>query len=274
MNAVRLLKFIGLLAFSANAMGADSLSYSGRLVNANGSPVTGPVGLQFNLSYTDDPTVVICSKTLTGVALTNGVFHTKLDFTLADCGGTLTLVKVLSAIPAGESIAVQVTDTTNNKAYAFQAIHSIPSSITANVAKTLEQMGATSGQVLKWDGTKWAPAAAGGGGAGTVTEVRSGSGMSPVTINSTNPSGTVGIAPKGVVGTLIGDSAITDIKVSSVAAIARSKLANGNPSTVVINDGAGVMSDIAVVPLTLGGTGSNTALGARSNLGLGTAAVA
>ncbi|HXH29769.1 MAG TPA: hypothetical protein VNJ01_03045, partial [Bacteriovoracaceae bacterium] len=271
----KLFLFILCFKFIPLAQAADSLSYSGRLVTVTGTPVTGPVNLKFDLGYTTGTTTAptsICSHTISGVSLANGVFHSKLEFAVTECGGD-TMQEILGNIPLGESLAIRVTDLSNTKTYSYQAIHSVPSSLVSNVAKNLSQLGATTGQILKWDGTKWAPAAD-GGGAGAVTEVRSGTGLSPVTINATNPSGTISIANKGVDGTLIADSAITNIKVSNVAAIARSKLENGTPSTVVINDGAGVMSDIAVVPLTLGGTGSNTALGARSNLGLGTAAVA
>ncbi|HXH32138.1 MAG TPA: tail fiber domain-containing protein [Bacteriovoracaceae bacterium] len=254
----------------SSTLASDSLSYSGRLVNSNGSPVAGPVNLTFELSYSGTPSSPLCTLSMTNVPLTNGVFHAKLAYSNTQCGGT-SLSSVLTNTPTNESIAIRVIDNTNTKTYGHQSVHAMPYAI---VAQNLSKMGATTGQVLKWNGTKWAPAADGGGGAGTVTEVRSGSGMSPVTINSSNPSGTIGIAAKGVVGTLIGDSAITDIKVSAVAAIARSKLANGTPSSVVINNGAGVMIDTAVLPLTMGGTGANTNAGARTNLGLGTAAVA
>lgn len=130
--------FLNLVIFafflSASAYGLDSLSYSGRLVNADGSPVTGTPDIQFNLSYTNAPSTIICTKTVTSVPLTKGVFHTKLDYIAADCGGQ-TLSQVLSLVPVGETIALQVTDITNSKAYTYQAIHSIPSSIMSNIVK-------------------------------------------------------------------------------------------------------------------------------------------
>src|SRR5665647_2307535 len=86
-----------------HAWALDSISYSGRLVNANGSPVTGPVNLKFDLSYSNAPAVVICTKTLDTppVPLSNGVFHVKLDFVAADCGGN-SLLEVMAATPVGE----------------------------------------------------------------------------------------------------------------------------------------------------------------------------
>src|SRR5680860_1441254 len=100
------------LIASSNAWSLESLSYSGRLVNANGSPVTGPVNLKFDLSYTDDVTTPICTKTINGVALSNGVFHVKLDYLAANCGGD-SITQVLSAVPVSESAAIRVTDLTN-----------------------------------------------------------------------------------------------------------------------------------------------------------------
>ncbi len=56
----------------------------------------------------------------------------------------------------------------------------------------------------------------------------------------------------------IANSAITDAKVSASAAIARSKLAAGTANHVLINDGSGVMSSTASLPVSLGGTGATS----------------
>jgi len=53
----------------------------------------------------------------------------------------------------------------------------------------------------------------------------------------------------------IANNAITNAKVSSSAAIARSKLASGTASQVLINDGSGVMTSEAQLAATRGGTG-------------------
>ncbi len=260
-----------LLFLPLTSVAADSLSYSGRLVNANGSPVAGPVNLQFDLSYTDAPAVVVCTKDITGVALTNGVFHVKLEFLAADCGGD-TLAKVLTDTPAGETVAIKVTDETNGKAYSAQALHAMPYALVSESAKTLVQMGATANQVLKWNGTAWAPAnESGGGGGGSVTNIATGTGLTGGPITAT---GTISIANLGVDTAQLAASAVTDAKVSATAAIARSKLASGTADHVVINDSSGVLSSAAQLPVALGGTGAGSAAGARTALGLGTAAVA
>ncbi|MGZ3789839.1 MAG: hypothetical protein ACXVLQ_15020, partial [Bacteriovorax sp.] len=153
-------------SFISNSNASDSLSYSGRLVQTNGAPVAGPVDLLVELSYTNAPTAILCSQHFTGVALSNGVFHLKLDLA---CTPGPTLADVLTAIPPNESAAIRVTDVTHSKVYSFQAMHSMPFANIAGTSKQLVQMGATTGQVLQWNGTAWAPASA--GGSGTVTGV-------------------------------------------------------------------------------------------------------
>src|SRR5690606_16790466 len=65
-----------------------------------------------------------------------------------------------------------------------------------------------------------------------------------------------------------------DSNISPAASIDRSKIRISNPNHVLHNDATGAMSSSATLPLVMGGTGANSASAARSNLGLGTAAVA
>lgn len=60
---------------------------------------------------------------------------------------------------------------------------------------------------------------------------------------------------------------VSNAQVATAAAIARTKLASGTASHVVINDGSGVMSSEANLAVTRGGTGAGTAAGAKTNLG-------
>lgn len=177
---------------------SNSLSYSGRLVNSNGSPVNGPVNLKFELAYTT-PTGVgttLCQQDIPSVALSNGVFHVRLD---PDCSPS-TLTNVLAMAPANESVVIRVTDTTAGKAYSFQALHSIPFANFSQMTKQITQMGATSGQVLAWDGSQWAPRDEAGTGNGTVTSVGTGAGLTggPITVN-----GTISIATAGITNLML-----------------------------------------------------------------------
>ncbi len=139
----------------SQAFSADSLSYSGRLVNANGAPVTGPVNLKFDLAYTNDLSIIRCSQRSSGVDLVNGVFHIKLTF---NCPSS-SLGEVLAAVPLNNSIAIRVTDETPStpKVYSYQALHSVPFSVMSDVSKQLVQMNATNGQVLTWLNGLWVP---------------------------------------------------------------------------------------------------------------------
>jgi hypothetical protein len=227
-----------LFVFEQELFASDSLSYSGRLVNADGSPVTGLVNLKAELAYTNDPTIILCSQSFTGVTLTNGVFHLKLDL---NCSPN-TFQEVLEGIPANESIAIRITDETNTKVYSYQALHFMPLATMANTSKKLVQMGATEGQVLTWSSGEWKP-------------------LAPAEV----ADGSIGTAE-------LADGSVTDPKVAS--GISRSKLAIGNPGYVLVNDGSGYVYETPQLGVLQGGTGANNATDARTNLGvvIGTAA--
>ena len=178
--------------FSHNIGATDSLSYSGRLVNSDGSPVVGPVKLKFDLAYTDDLNNILCTHQIPSSDLVNGVFHAKLSFTCPDT----TLVKVLESIPLNNSIAIRVTNESpaTPKVYSFQALNSVPYSIMANFAKQLSLAGTASGQVLTWNGSAWT-AADPVGTPGGVTTISAEQGLSGVKVDDTV---TIGILDGGV----------------------------------------------------------------------------
>lgn len=67
-------------------------------------------------------------------------------------------------------------------------------------------------------------------------------------------------------GTLLVSGSVVDVDVSPTAAIARSKIANGTPSHIVVNDGAGVLSSTPLLDIPRGGTGATSANAALNNL--------
>lgn len=258
-----------LILSSTSVFASNFLNYSGRLVNPNGSPVTGPVDLTLDLAYTNDTNTILCTKSIAAVPLVNGIFHLKLDFT---CGSD-PLNEVLLNAPVGETIAIRVTDTTPtpDKVYAFQAVYSVPYTKVAETTKKIGIKGTSVGQVLKWDGTEWVPGAAAASSGGTVTDITAGTGLSGGTITT---SGTIAIANGGVTTTEIANGTIADVDISATAAITRAKLAGGTPNYVIVNNGAGQISEVQTLSLSQGGTGAVDALNARINLGLGSAALA
>lgn len=225
------LVLFSLLIFSGKLFASDSLSYSGRLVNADGSPVTGSVNLKVELAYTDDTATPLCSQSFTGVGLTNGVFHLKLNLSCSPSFET-----ILKNIPVNESIAIRVTDESHGKTYSYQALHSMPLSLMSETSKKLIQMGASDGQVLTWDAGEWKP-------------------MTP----AATASGSIGTSE-------LADGSVTDPKVAT--GISRGKLATGAANYVLVNDGSGFVSEAAQIGVLQGGTGASTASGARANLGV------
>jgi microcystin-dependent protein len=172
--------------FGKNLFALESLSYSGRLVQTNGAPVAGPVNIKAELVYTNNLSTVLCSDDISGVTLSKGVFHIKLDFT---CSGGKSLTEVLSQAPVGESVAIQITDVTNSKSYSYQALHALPY---ANVASQLVQMAASDGQVLQWSNAnkKWEPGTITVTG-GTVTNVTT---TSPLSVSNANSTPAISIS--------------------------------------------------------------------------------
>lgn len=196
-----------ILGLTSYPVKGEILSYSGRLVNASGVPITGSPNLKFDVVYSGSTGTIVCTRTQS-VPLSNGVFHANLNFSTAECGGQ-TFTEVMSAIPTGQTLAYQVTDLTNSKAYGFQPVSSVPSSV---IAGTVASHGATDGQVLKWNATtkKWVPANA-AAGTGTLVDLSAGAGITVAAVDADTYS--VAITNGGVGTTQLADSSVTSSKI-------------------------------------------------------------
>jgi hypothetical protein len=189
-----IITLISLLNFSVFA--TDTMNYSGRLVKVSGGPETGTVVLTFNL-YIDS--TLTCFEVQPTVPLVNGVFNVELAFS----GGCIspTSLREALALAAATNAELFMEVQYGAVTYAKQKITSAPFAIvaekalfvetatTATVALTLDQMGATMGQLLQWSGSAWVPVtdAPPDTGSGDLISVNSGNGVTggPITVNGT-----------------------------------------------------------------------------------------
>lgn len=90
------------------------------------------------------------------------------------------------------------------------------------------------------------------------------SGNANIAGSLTLPSLGLGVVRSSGAG-LLSSSLLLDSDISPSAAIERTKLAAGGPNTVVVNDSGGEMTDLPVLPVTMGGTGLDS-IGASGNI--------
>ena len=87
--------------------------------------------LRAELAYTNATGTILCFEDIPAVTLTKGVFHIKLAFDCSAAGVPLT--QVLAQTPAGESVAIRITDVRVlpeiTKVYSFQAVVSRDASL-------------------------------------------------------------------------------------------------------------------------------------------------
>ena len=126
----------------------------------------------------------------------------------------------------------------------------------SNPAIDIAQQGATVGQVLAWNGTKWAPVTGGGGGSVTITSPNN-----TLTVGGTTSAPTLDVAIPAE--TLRIDS---EIGVRIGSATLRTRVANGTTgTTVIINQVVGqpvqmtisTVTDATAILATLNAAGAN-----------------
>ena len=218
----------------------NTLNYSGRIVNSDGSPKEGPVDLEINFfdsqsGGSQKGTTYLYS----GTTLTNGSFN--LEIVISDSD-------IPTVLDSSTDTYIEVTDTTNSKIYPRQKINSVPySQQTGGIAGYPLPAGSPSsaGQILKWNGSEWTWGAdAGGSGPGTIDSTA-------ITDGSVD---TIDLANDAVDTTKLADGAVTTNKISSNAvnssiivdgSVSDSDLATDSVTTVKIQNSAITSTKIA-----------------------------
>ena len=152
------------------------LSYQGRLTDNSGSPVpNGNYQLTFRLYQQENGGSPFWTETQT-VSVQNGLFSVLL--------GSVTPI---TSLPDGGTVWLSLQVGAEPELSPRLRIVSAAYSFLSEKAQTLDQNGASSGQVLKWNGSAWVPANDETGGSGTVTSVSQSTGIicTPNPITST-----------------------------------------------------------------------------------------
>ena len=143
-----LVAFSFLVATISNAGVFNTLNYSGRIVNSDGSPKTGSVDLEINFfdsqsGGSQKGTTYLYS----GTTLTNGSFN--LEIVISDSD-------IPTVLDSSTDTYIEVTDSTNSKIYPRQKINSVPYSQQVVVLLVIlfpAGSPSSAGQILKWNGS-------------------------------------------------------------------------------------------------------------------------
>ncbi|MEH0862497.1 tail fiber domain-containing protein [Halobacteriovorax sp. DPLXC-1] len=122
------------LVFSSNTL-ATKIGYSGRLVQADGTPISGTPNLQFDLYYSNDLATSLATQTLNSVPLSNGIYTVELDFP--------SLATLIANTPVSETLVIQVRDTTNTITFDYQNILATPLASYAVTAESIADAAIT-----------------------------------------------------------------------------------------------------------------------------------
>jgi len=176
-----LLITVFLLGSIATADVPQLLNYQGRLTDSNGDPLTGSYAIQFLIYNQASLGTAIWSETHGTVNVTEGVYQVLLGSLTSFPPNLFTssIDRYLEIVVAGETLAPRIRFT--SVSYSIQSSHSDSADVAASAepkgiasgdldgyypspivdglrGRTIANSAPTSGQVLKWNGSAWAPA--------------------------------------------------------------------------------------------------------------------
>lgn len=173
-------------------------------------------------------------------------------------GGPITATGTISIAAGGVGNTELATDAVTTGKILDATITGADIANTTIPSGKLAQSGATTNQVLQWNGASWAPANV---GAGTVTSVATGTGLTGGPISST---GTISIAAGGVGATELAADAVTSAKILNGtitgADIAATTITGGNIAATTITDTHIANTTITAGKLAQSGASTNQVL--------------
>ena len=247
----------------------NTLNYSGRIVNSDGSPKEGPVDLEINFFDSESGGSQKGTPYLfSGTTLTNGSFN--LEIVISDSD-------IPTVLDSSTDTYIEVTDTTNSKIYPRQKINSVPySQQTGGIAgHPLPTSSPSDGQMLRFDGsTGWYWDTPGSGGAIATGSVGTAALQDSSVTSAKIVDGSISssdLDSNSVDSSKIVDGSITssDLNSNSVdsskivdGSITDNDIANGS----VTNDKlAGSIADTNLLPITTSGKVANSATTATNS---------
>ncbi len=259
----------------------SAITYQGRLVNPNGSPLTGTINLTFSIydSLSTGTGNLLCQQIISNTTLENGVFNVSLNFDSSYPSGDCNVSDVLrEKMNAGTPLYIEVIHTSGSttKTYPRQLLTSVPYAL-AVVNQAISDLNlkgissrCSSGKILKADGNGGFTCST---GTATFAEavLPSCSSGQALTGNGTAlscVSMATALGAGSISTTELADSGVTTAKIANLA-VTTAKIAADAVTSAKIADGTVANTDLTY-PYIYVTPGNGITGGGQINLGTAT----